>query len=127
MKSTRRISGPLVAVCSVLVWLGLPARIDGQPATLVHDRFVSGDFKLVAGAQVASLVISADDHKVVQIAAKNLSEDIERVTGKKPPVVNSGARIGPYAVIIGTLGKSPFIDSLVQRGKLGVGDLRGQW
>src|SRR5262245_39122211 len=118
--------GPLCSVYVILVCLTVAHRADGQQSTWVHERFAIGDFKLVAGAQAADIFVSANDFKVVQIAARNLSEDLERVSGKKPAVVSGASRITPHAVIIGTAGKSPFIDSLIASGKLPAADLRGK-
>src|SRR5215475_15042004 len=69
-----------------------------QGSGWVHDRLASGDFRLV-GAQAADIVVSADDFRVVQIAAENLSQDVERVSGKKPAVLDSASRVSPHAVI----------------------------
>jgi len=72
-------------------------------------------------------VVSADDSRVVQIAAENLAEDVQRVTGKKPVVRNDVNSLQGYVVFAGTVGKSSFVDSLVSQGKLDVTQLRGQW
>src|SRR2546427_5952521 len=50
----------------------------------IHDRHVKGDFELAGGARAADILVSRDDFTVVQIAAQNLVDDVERVTGKKP-------------------------------------------
>src|SRR5258708_17128740 len=95
--------------------------------TWIHDRYVKGDFSLVRQSQAADILVSSDDFKVVQIAAQNFAEDVERVTGKKPALSSDASHLSRYAVIVGTLGKSPFIDSLVHSGKLNLEQLRGQW
>jgi Glycosyl hydrolase family 115/Gylcosyl hydrolase family 115 C-terminal domain len=93
----------------------------------VHEHFTKGDFSLVAGAQAADILVSPNDFKVVQIAAQNLSEDIERVTGKKPAVRTDVSQLAHYSVIVGTLGKSAVVDSLISQGKLEVEEVRGRW
>jgi len=90
----------------------------------VHHR---GDFTLAEPTRVSDIVVSADDSRVVQIAAENLAEDVQRVTGKKPVVRNDVNSLQGYAVFAGTVGKSSFVDSLVSQGKLDVTQLRGQW
>ena len=79
------------------------------------------------GSAAADIVVSSNDFKVVQIAAENLADDINRVTGKKPPLQTDATRVTGHAVIIGTLGHSLLIDDLVRAGKLHVDQLRGQW
>jgi hypothetical protein len=93
----------------------------------VHDRYNKGDFKLAQGAQVADILISPEDYKVVRIAAADLADDIERVSGKKPTLRNETAGLSSHVVILGTLGKSALIDSLVRTGKLKISQLPGQW
>ncbi len=99
----------------------------GDGPTLVVDRYIKGDFSLVWKSQAADILVSSDDFKVVQIAAQNFAEDVERVTGKKPALSRDASHVSRYAVIVGTLGKSPFINSLVRIGKLNVEQMRGQW
>ncbi len=95
--------------------------------TWIHDGYVKGDFSLVRQSQAADILVSSDDFKVVQIAAQDFAEDVERVTGKQPALSSDASHLSRYAVIVGTLGKSPFIDSLVHSGKLKVEQMRGQW
>jgi len=81
----------------------------------------------VQRGDAADLLVSPDDFKVVQIAARNFADDVERVTGKKPGIISRPTRASRYSVIIGTLGKSPLIDSLVRAGRLNLEQLRGKW
>src|SRR5215813_5866573 len=126
MKNFTAIREFLVSVCVILGCFTLAPEARCQGSDWVHDRPASGDFRLV-GAQAADIVVSADDFRVVQIAAENLSQDVERVSGKKPAVLGSASRVSPHAVIIGTLGKSPLVDSLIRDGKLAAADVRGKW
>lgn len=84
-------------------------------------------FPLVSEQTVADIWVDEGDWKVAHIAAGDLAEDIERVTGKKPVVKNSADALGKVAVLIGTLGRSPLIDHLAGEGHLDVSDVRGQW
>lgn len=93
----------------------------------VHDAYHRGDFKLAERTRVADIVVSAEDFRVVQIAAENLAADVQRVTGKKPAVRNNVNGLQGTVVFAGTLGKNSFIDSLVSQRKLDVTQLRGQW
>lgn len=92
--------------------------IDTVPNTTV--------FPLVTVEKTAHLCYNSDDHIGVVRAISDLQADIERVTGKKPLLSSDNPPSG-CAVIIGTLGKSRMIDSLVASGKLDVTDLKGKW
>jgi hypothetical protein len=83
-------------------------------------------FPLVTAEKTALLCYDSDDHKGVIRAISDLQADIERVTGKKP-LLSTDRPVSGYPVIIGTLGKSEKIDSLVASGKLDTDDLKGKW
>ena len=97
-----------------------------------QDNYVTkqaseGRFTLVDQSFLPSLFIDSNDFQGVKFVAKDLSEDIERVTGKLPAIDSSGTVKGKTAVIIGTLGNSKLIDKLVAEGKLNGSDLKGKW
>jgi hypothetical protein len=98
-----------------------------RPTSWVSEETSAGDFPLVRKGKAADLVVAAGDFKVVGIAAHDLAADIERVTGRRPVVRNDASGLTSPVVLIGTLGKSPYIDGLVTVGKLDVATLRGQW
>jgi hypothetical protein len=96
-------------------------------ADWVHDSRQKGAFPLVDGRKAANIFYSAEDFKVVSIAATDLARDIHRVTAIAPAILTDSAKAGASAVLIGTLGKSPLIDGLVKSGKLDVSALQGEW
>ncbi|MFI2643230.1 glycosyl hydrolase 115 family protein [Streptomyces sp. NPDC018610] len=77
-----------------------------------------GAFPLVG----APVLVSADDHPGVVRVAADLRADIGRVTGVRP-----GSTVARRAVLVGTIGRSPLIDTLVKSGKLDVTGVRGRW
>jgi hypothetical protein len=89
----------------------------------------SSDFPLVANGRAATVVVDPAEPEVVRIAAGLLAEDVERVTGVKPGVVQAAAPLKSDAplVLIGTLGESALIKDLVQRGKLDATAIDGKW
>ncbi len=93
----------------------------------IHAQPSAGDFTLANEQSVAAIVYSADDFKVVAIAANDLAADVERVTGKRPILQTDIAAAHGPAVLIGTLGQSAVIDTLVRAGKIDVASLRGAW
>lgn len=96
-------------------------------APWVGEQPGNGDFPLVRDGRTAAIVVSADDFKVVSIAANDLAADIERVTSLRPVVRPDTAGLAGPAVLVGTLGHSPVIDGLAAAGKLDVAALRGAW
>ncbi|PUA27253.1 MAG: glycosyl hydrolase [Cellvibrio sp. 79] len=87
----------------------------------------SNQFTLVDKKSASTLIIDENDFSGVQRAAKNLQSDIEKVTGKKPLLVNSINENDGQLVIIGSIGKSRLIDQLIANKKLDVNNIRGQW
>lgn len=76
---------------------------------------------------VADAVIAVDpsDYTVVIKAATMLAGDIEAVTGSRPGFV--GSLDGKNVIVIGTVGHSRLIDSLVKSGRLDVSAISGGW
>lgn len=93
----------------------------------IAEVYAKGDFKLVYDKKAAYIYVSCEDYAGVIRAAKTLKEDIIRVTGILPEVKNEEQPSASYAVIIGTIGKSPVIDCLIAEGKLDTADVTGKW
>lgn len=100
---------------------------DTEPGDYVSAYDGTGRFPLVAGGSAAPLVVDADDHDGVLRVVDDLRLDIERVTGVAPDIENEVPDDASYVVIVGTLGKSSLIDTLVDEAKLDVDDLSGKW
>src|SRR5947208_346587 len=84
-------------------------------------------FPLVERGRATPLLVSDDDHAGVVRAVGDLRADVERVTGVAPAVAGASGGRAPRAVIIGTIGHSALIDSLVAHGRLDVREVRGKW
>ncbi|RYG23641.1 hypothetical protein EON82_13365 [bacterium] len=83
----------------------------------------AADFPLLANGRAASIVVDKTDAEVVRIAAKLLTDDLQRVGG-----VKSGAQPTASTVIAGTLGQSPLVDRLAREGKLkDLDKITGRW
>ncbi|NQT36108.1 MAG: glycosyl hydrolase, partial [Planctomycetes bacterium] len=99
----------------------------GDQGKLVTDEFEDGLFQLVHDTRAADVFVDSSDWTVARISARDLTLDIQRVTGCKALLKHSRDNLSSHAVLVGTLGKSPVIDGLVQDGKIDVKDVRGQW
>ena len=93
----------------------------------VEGEFHSGDFVLARAGGAAGVYVDASDYAGVTRAAKDLSQDIQRVTGAAPAVVHEETALGATALIIGTLGKSALIDRLIHEHKIDAAGLQGKW
>jgi len=119
---------PRIMICILLlIILSGPTTGFQRDTPWIHDVYHVGDFELAERTRASDIVVSAEDFRVVQIAAENLAEDVQRVTGKKPVIRNDANNLSRHVVFAGTVGKSSFIDSLISQGKLDVSQLRGQW
>jgi Glycosyl hydrolase family 115/Gylcosyl hydrolase family 115 C-terminal domain len=93
----------------------------------VDTQFNPGSFPLANETGLANLFVDTNDFAGVIRAAGDLQLDIARVTGHKPSVTNNRAAVGTNAIIIGTLGRSPIINSLIQAHKIDVSKVAGKW
>ncbi|MCI1186203.1 glycosyl hydrolase 115 family protein [Hymenobacter sp. DH14] len=116
MKTTRIL--PLwVLLIMALLLANVGARAQTKPAA---------NFPLAAGGRTATIYASATDWPSVLRAAHDLQADVQRVT-KLTPAFSTARPAGKEVVFIGTLGKSPLIDALVQQKKLNVSAVAGRW
>ena len=99
--------------------------LSNVPQYVLHES-APGAFRLAAGGTAASILVSGEDWQGVVRAASDLGQDIGRVTGTAAQVVKADTpRQG--SIIVGTIGKSPLIDGLVEAGRLNVDGVKGQW
>ena len=127
---------------AILFALAIPAFISGASvfaADVVPDvslKFesmiqrssnnVGSMFRIADDGQTSTIILSGEEYPQVIRAAKDLGEDVKRVTGTASPVEMDGkTRSG--AILIGTVGKSPLIDSLIKDNKLNVDAIKGKW
>lgn len=75
------------------------------------------------------IIVDPDDYEGIQIAARNLAEDIERVTGQKAEIwTNLGDDHIQAAIVVGSLEKSKFNRELMQKDHLRKDDnILGKW
>ena len=93
----------------------------------VSDENGKGYFPLCASGEVAPLVINSTDFKGVIRVLTDLQEDIFRVTGERPELLNDIIPTSKNIVIVGTIGKSELIDKLVSQKMIDSKELEGKW
>jgi Glycosyl hydrolase family 115/Gylcosyl hydrolase family 115 C-terminal domain len=99
-----------------------------DPDSYVSDVAGTDRFPLVADNKTPPIVVNKTDFPGVLRTAKDLKADVKRVSNLEPTyaydVIPDGAT---EVVLVGTLGKSPLIDSLVANKKIDVSDIAGLW
>ena len=122
----------ILTLLLLLVTLALhaagPVKTDCLSTLPQYVRYTSapGAFCLAADGRAASVLVSSADWEGVVRAAGDLTQDVQRVTGILPRLVQTDEP-APASVLVGTLGKSPLIDRLVEAGKLDASSVSGQW
>lgn len=102
----------------------MPSAGEGFPDSMTGDP--GEKFVISSGGHSSPIIADTTDWKGVLIAVRNLAEDIGKVTGS-PSEIKSETDPSANQIIVGTIGKSALIDSLVNSGRLNVDDISGQW
>lgn len=97
------------------------------PQLPVEEGAVKAEDGTIALKDATIYIDSASEHSIVQRAAGDLVSDFELVTCSAPALKSSLSDLGNRAVIVGTIGNSALIDSLVSAGILDVSEIEGQW
>ncbi len=94
-------------------------------------------FCIAHEGKTASIIVDVDDWKGVIRAARNLGDDIRKVTGVSSQIDLQSlysAGLLPHerknlqgSILVGTIGKSRIIDQLVKQKKIDVRQVKGQW
>jgi hypothetical protein len=85
----------------------------------------AGTFELVFNSKPVSILTDKNDFRGVHLALRNLQTDITRVTDAPAKVLNTPSDKN-LKLIVGTFGKSEFIDQLVKKGLIDKNDLSGK-
>jgi hypothetical protein len=116
----------VLAIVSALLGAA-PAALALGEASFV-DRVVSrGALRLVAGSVAAPILVDSQDDTGVLRAARDLQQDVERVTGVRPALLQDAPPRAQDLVLVGTLARNRWIGRLVAEGKLDVSEVRGRW
>jgi hypothetical protein len=97
------------------------------PASILAENPTSADFQLVTRQNHASILIDDQDFPTVKLCAGLFRDDVERVTGYKPVLINNQTGTIPYCLIIGSIENSRIIKKLISSGKIDVSQVKGQW
>ncbi|MEN4761169.1 glycosyl hydrolase 115 family protein [Chryseobacterium sp. C39-AII1] len=112
----------------VFLFLGL-LKLLGQETSGITENIISDDkgFPIVSKeGKVADLFYDQSENVAVIRAAKDLQNNIQKVTGKLPNLFTTETS-GEFEIIIGTVGTSKQIDQLISSKKINAKDLKGKW
>ena len=97
-------------------------------------------FCIAKDGKAATIIVDENDWKGVIRAARDLGDDIRKVTGTASAVMENGPLergslatkgtqewIMDNSIIVGTIGKSKLIDRLIKQKKLDVKKIKGHW
>ena len=104
-------------------------RIFAQQTSGITENIISDDkgFPIVSKeGKVADIFYDPSENVAVIRAAKDLQNDIQKVTGKLPYLLTTETS-GEFEIIIGTVGTSKQIDQLISSKKINAKDLKGKW
>ncbi len=113
--------------------LGLLFLFSSASSALGTKKFITttrlaGEFTLSAAGKSAPIYVSSEDYTGVRlILQKYFTNDIGKVTGAKPEISIDRIPLNEEPVIVGTIGKSPLIDTLVKENKIDVSGIAGKW
>jgi hypothetical protein len=97
-------------------------------STIIAQKSNTGNpFPIVEKGQATSILIDANDAKVVTIAANLFAGDVLNVTGKKPTIATEKPTTTNIIIVAGTLGQNRWIDQLVADKKVDVRAIQGKW
>ncbi|HET6386301.1 MAG TPA: hypothetical protein VFJ58_23155 [Armatimonadota bacterium] len=90
----------------------------GAAAGAISERPSAGYFQLVHQKTAADIFVDKEDWTVAQTAAGDLALDVERVTCRRTAPKHTTAGLSSEAVLVGTIGRSPVLDRLIDSGRL---------
>lgn len=96
------------------------------PPAYVQFERSNKAFKLVDMGKSARIVVDPSDWKGVIRAAKDLGDDVLKVSGITS-IVDESMTPTQASIIVGTIGKSRLIDRLIAEKKIDVSEIKGQW
>ncbi|GAA4728941.1 glycosyl hydrolase 115 family protein [Flavisolibacter ginsenosidimutans] len=110
-------------IACLLILLAFLQRTFAQ--SFVSATSAPGSFVLSDGSGTSTILVDKNDDWLVNKAAQLLQTDIEKVTGKKPVIVDNLSS-SKNVVIVGSL-HSVFIQKLIAAKELDVKNLQGKW
>ncbi|MDA3880000.1 MAG: glycosyl hydrolase 115 family protein, partial [Prolixibacteraceae bacterium] len=116
-----------VLFCAFALFILYSCNTNKKNELMVFDKEKPNSFTLANKQGGAPFIIDAAEDDVVGIAVDMTATDILTITGNKPEVSSSLSKQIPHVVIVGTIGRSSFINQLIDEGKIDVSQIKDQW
>lgn len=114
-----------LTVCLVVIF-GI-GKHNSVAQIIVQDNSISGAFPLVQHKKATDIYVDSKDADVVNIVAEAFRNDVRLVTGVTPTINVDAKKISTNAIIIGTIGRSAWVDELDKNHKVSLEQVRGKW
>lgn len=125
-----RIAARRLASIGLALLLGIlfqtPAYACDTPVS-VCAQSRPGSFALIRKGHPAAILIEQTADPAIHHVGDSFAADLERVSGRSPRRFATSSSATGDLIVIGMLGHSDAIDTLVRTGKIMVSDLPGQW
>jgi hypothetical protein len=119
--------GARAIIAFVSSWAASAAAFALGEERYVDTEYNPRNFVIVRAKQSTPIYVELDDDPGVVRAVRDLSKDVERVTGCLPKIASDWQNAGPSLIVIGTVGKSSIIDRLVRERKIDATGIAGKW
>ena len=123
--SVRLRPGKLIGLIAVVILAS--QNIFGFGVASYVETIPTANSFALCGGSAATILIDSNDWPGAVRAADDLSADIQRVTGQRSQVFDEPKSAGKNVVIVGTIGKSEFIDRLIREKKINASEITGKW
>ena len=123
LRHGRFLLAPVLCGASVLAPAALAL---GQPS-YVERAASRGSFAIAEHGKLATICVDANDYPGVIRAARDLRDDIQRVTGHAPAFSGGASCSASHAIIIGSLEKSSLLAQLARNKKIDTAPIAGKW
>lgn len=93
----------------------------------IRSESNENSFRIVDNHKTASIYVDPNDWKGVIRAARDLGDDVCKVSGTASGVIEKTTFEKEGVILIGTIGKSKIIDGLISQKKIDVSEINGKW
>lgn len=112
-----------IIVIHILWFLNIQAQ---SIESFVTSTFDPECFVLTSQGKTVPVLVDYADFPGVHLAVTNLLADFKNVTAAQPPYYNEIPEQSNKLLIIGTVGKSKYIDKLIQSGRINKDEIEGK-
>lgn len=84
-------------------------------------------FPICSKKGISPIIVSPDEELSVKKTVGLFAEDLYRVTHTHAKIYTGREYKGKEVIVIGTIGKNPFIDRLISKGKINVSAIKKGW